>query len=66
VTLLEILAPKKIHTRKKPDSNPPKAAFDPEKFIRKSQKRSSEIHTVPLERTFSLPKSVFLKMFPLL
>lgn len=57
VTPLEILAPKKIHTRKNPDPNLTEVAFDPEKIIRKSQKRSSEIHIVSLERTFSLPKS---------
>jgi hypothetical protein len=56
VTLLEILAPKKIHTRKNLDPNPPEVAFDPKKIIQKSQKELSESHKVFLERTFSLPK----------
>jgi hypothetical protein len=57
VTPLEILAPKKIHTRKNLDPNPLETTFDPEQIIRKSQKKLSKIHIVSLERAFSLPMS---------
>ena len=54
---MEISAPKKIHTRNNPEPNPTKDVFELEKIIQKSQKKSSESHTIFLERTFSLPKA---------
>jgi hypothetical protein len=39
---LKNLAPRKIHTRRNPDPNPAQEVIDPEKILRKSERKSSK------------------------
>jgi hypothetical protein len=49
---LEILAPKKIHTRKNPDPNPPEVAFEPKKRLGKFRKNHLKYIQFPYKEHF--------------
>lgn len=53
--MIKILASRKRHMRQNPSHNPAQFVYDLEKILRKSKKKL-EIGTVPLIKSFSLPK----------
>jgi hypothetical protein len=55
ILFFEILAPKKIYTRKNPDPEPTTPLFDPEKLLHKKRDKTP-CSNIFFDRTLSLPK----------
>lgn len=52
------MASRKIHARSHPDRDPPEVVSDSKKILRKNKFQEGEASNNPLQRSYTLPKSI--------